>query len=485
MSLRILVVDDEKVNRTIITQRLNDSGYAAEAHETPFTALSALENSNWDVVLTDLCMPSMDGIQFLKEIKGRSPETSVILMTAYGNVKTAVDAMRSGAVDYMAKPFGFDELKVRLENLQENRQIRREIASLRKAMGGSMTYCGLVGSSPQMRRVFELIERFADNPSNILLCGETGTGKEQVARALHAQSSRAKGPFVALGCANVPRELAESELFGHEAGAFTGATKRRKGRVEMAQGGTLFLDDVDDMPMDLQGKLLRVIQERQFERVGGETTLKAEVRIISATKASLETLVAQGRFRDDLMYRLKVLVVPLAPLRERREDIILLAQHFLAQLMQERGGDPKTFATATLERLIAHSWPGNVRELRHAVEYSLAISRTSEIQPDDLPPSLKDAKPAAPFQLNLDTQEKVDLRDLTGKFEQDLIRWALQKSKGNQGKAAELLGIPRTTLQSKLREDTPAPVQVPGAVPAAISGTPPPVTNAGISAVPL
>jgi DNA-binding NtrC family response regulator len=473
MSLRILVVDDEKVNRTIITQRLNDSGHLAEAHETPFTALTALEASNWDVVLTDLCMPSMDGIQFLKEIKSRSPETSVILMTAFGNIKTAVEAMRAGAVDYMSKPFGFDELSIRLERLAENRQIRREIASLRKSMSGAINYCGLVGASPQMRRVFELIERFADNPSNILIVGETGTGKEQVARALHAQSTKSKGPFVALGCANIPRELAESELFGHEAGAFTGASKRRKGRVEMAQGGTLFLDDVDDMPLDLQGKLLRVLQERQFERVGGETTVRAEARVVSATKNNLESLVAQGKFRDDLMYRLKVLVITLAPLRERREDIILLAQHFLTMLMQERGGEPKTFSTPTLERLVAHAWPGNVRELRHAVEYSMAISPRAEIQPEDLPQNLKDAQPVAPFALHLDGQEKIDLRELTNKFEQDLIHWALQRSKGNQGKAAELLSIPRTTLQSKLRDDSPANAPVAPPTPASVSAQSP------------
>lgn len=458
MSTRILVVDDEKVNRSILAQRLNTEGFVAEPHESAYSALTALENSNWDVVLTDLCMPSMDGMQFLNEIKQRSPETSVIIMTAFGNVKSAVDAMRNGAADYLAKPFGFDELKVRLENLASQRSIRQEIATLRKSVGPELNFCGMVGVSQQMRRVFELVERFADNPSNILIEGETGTGKEQVARALHAMSANSKGPFVALGCGNVPRELAESELFGHESGAFTGAIKRRKGRIELAQGGTLFLDDVDDLPMEMQGKLLRVIQERQYERVGGEQTLTADCRIISASKIDLNQHVASGKFRDDLMYRLRVLVIPLPPLRERREDIPLLSKHFLNALTKQRNQEPKTLSIEAMSRLLEHKWPGNVRELRHAMEFGLAMSNGSEIQPKDLPGSMAPAKSAqAPFALFLDEIEKVDMRDVVDKFEQDLMQWALRKTNGNQGKAADLLTIPRTTLQSKLKTTAKSP----------------------------
>ncbi len=460
MSLRILVVDDEKVNRTILAQRLNTEGYTAEAHESPFSALTALENGLWDVVLTDLCMPSMDGMQFLKEIKVRSPETSVILMTAFGNVKSAVDAMRNGAVDYMAKPFSFDELTIRLENLRSQRSIRQEVAMLRKSVGGQLEFCGMVGASPQMRRVFELVERFADNPSNILIEGETGTGKEQVARSLHAMSSNSKGPFVALGCSNVPRELAESELFGHEMGAFTGATRRRKGRIEMAQGGTLFLDDIDDMPMELQGKLLRVIQERQYERVGGEQTLTADVRIISASKLDLSGQVAQQKFRDDLMYRLRVLVIPLPALRERREDIPLLAKHFLQSLAVLRKADPKGISSDAMAILLNHKWPGNVRELRHAMEYAMAMANGPEISAADLPASLSTTKAVGNslFSLFLEDASRVDMRELIDKFEQELMLWALTKANGNQGKAAEFLSIPRTTLQSKLKT-TPKPVE--------------------------
>lgn len=456
MPLHILVVDDEKANRSILAQRLNAAGHLAEAHDGPPSALKAIDSGVWDVVLTDLCMPNMDGMEFMKELKARSPETSVIMMTAFGNVQTAVEAMRAGAADYLTKPFSFDELSIRLENLAALRAVNSEVATLRKSVGSSMLFCGMVGNSPQMRRVFELINRFADNPSNILIEGETGTGKEQVAHALHMRSTNSKGPFVAVGCANVPRELAESELFGHEMGAFTGATRRRKGRVEMAQGGTLFLDDVDDLPIELQGKLLRVIQEHKFERVGGEQTLSADVRFISASKVNLETLVSQGKFRDDLMYRLRVLVLALPPLRERRDDINLLAMHFLNSLAVQRNAPPKALSPITQECLLAHSWPGNVRELRHAMEYAVAMANGSEIQAEDLPPNLKPATtlPKSTFVLPLESTEKIDMRDCVDRYEQALMQWALKKANGHQGNAAELLSIPRTTLQSKLRLNT-------------------------------
>jgi DNA-binding NtrC family response regulator len=298
MKLRILVVDDEKLSRVTTTRQLVDAGYVAEGDETPFKALDALKSGVWDVVLTDLRMPSMDGIEFLKEIHKVSPGTSVILMTAYGTVKTAVEAMRSGAVDYLTKPFVFDEIRFRLERLAEERMMRQEVEALRRVLGPAVAYGGLVGHSAGMRSVFEQIEQFAENPSNVLIVGETGTGKELVARALHSLSSRATEPFVPVACAAIPRELAESELFGHEAGAFTGAVRLHRGRVELAREGVLFLDDVDDFPLELQPKLLRVIQEKEFERVGGEKTLRAHMRIISATKTDLSELAKHAKFRD-------------------------------------------------------------------------------------------------------------------------------------------------------------------------------------------
>jgi DNA-binding NtrC family response regulator len=450
MKLRVLVVDDEKLSRVTTVRQLVEVGYVAEAHETPFSAMASLQKGVWDVVLTDLRMPAMDGLQFLKEIRSGSPATSVILMTAHGTVKTAVEAMRSGAADYLTKPFVFEELRIRLERLAEERRMRQEVENLRKVLGVTDTYGGLVGRSSAMRSVYEQIEQFAANPSSVLIVGETGTGKELVARALHSLSPRSAQPFVALACAAVPRELAESELFGHEAGAFTGATRMHRGRVEAAREGVLFLDDVDDFPLDLQPKLLRVIQEREFERVGGEQTLKAQMRIISATKKDLLEMVKDQHFREDLYYRLAVLTIHLPALRDRREDIPLLAQHFLNTIARERRMEPKNLADETVARLLAHSWPGNVRELRHAMERAMAVVRGPQVLPEHVPGTVLAAKEQSPYQLHLDEYSYVDFRLLTERFEGDLIRWALARASGNQGKAAELLHIPRTTLQSRL-----------------------------------
>jgi DNA-binding NtrC family response regulator len=457
MSLRVLVIDDEKLIRVTTTRQLIEAGYQAEAHESPFNGLTALERGSWDVVLTDLRMPSMDGIQFLKEIKTKSPDTVVILMTAYGTVETAVEAMRSGAFDFLTKPFSFQELKIRLERVEQTRQIRREIDTLRKTLGPSHVFCGLVGVSPQMRRVFELIAQFAENPSNVLIVGETGTGKELVAQALHARSSRSGGPFVTLPCGAIPQDMAASELFGHEAGAFPNA-RQHKGRVEQARGGTLFLDDIDDLPFDLQPKLRRVIQERQFERVGGEEVMQADARIIAATKVDLQILVLQKRFREDLYYRLKVLTIILPALRERTEDIPFLAQHFVDLISKERNAPPKRFSDNATRKLMIHDWPGNVRELRHVVEYAMAVCTTPEIEIADLPQNLQTVSDAQPYRLNLSSYDRINFNALTQSFERDLLLWALKQVNGNQGKAAELLGIPRTTFQSKLNTDkTPLP----------------------------
>ncbi|MCW8132916.1 MAG: sigma-54-dependent Fis family transcriptional regulator [Planctomycetota bacterium] len=457
MSLNILVVDDEKISRVTRTRQLNESGHVAEAHETPFTALGSLERRSWDLVLTDLRMPTMDGIQFLKEVKARSPETTVILMTAYGTVKSAVEAMQLGAEDFLIKPFDIEELKVRLKRIEADRRLRREVKTLREVLGTASNYFGVVGQSPQMRRVFEAIDQFANSPSNVLIMGETGTGKEVVARAIHHKSAVAKGPLVTVSCSAIPKDQAEAELFGQE----MEGGKFRRGRLELAAGGTLFLDDIEDLPMDLQGKLLRVIQEKQFERVGGDKPLAADSRLICATKLDVEKLVATNRLREDLAFRLKVLVLRLPPLRDRHEDILLLARHFLETLSTERGVAAKELSEAAAERLKKHHWPGNVRELRHAMEYALSVAHADAIQPGDLPQGVAGQDASRPYVLNLAVLDRVDLNSVSEHFELDVIRWALEKTRGNQGKAAELLGIPRTTLLSKLDALKDASAKIP------------------------
>lgn len=453
MSLKILVVDDALLSREGITGYLNELGYQAEAHANAFTALEALDNDLWDLVLTDLRMPSLDGLQFLKEIKARGPETAVIIMTAYGTVETAVQAIREGALDYLMKPFHMEQLRVHVERVKELLGTRRELATLKRDLGTSVLYGGLVGNSPAMQKTYQLIEQFADRPANVLITGETGTGKEMVARALHARSQRKNGPFIPLACAAVPRDLAESELFGHEAGAFTGALKRRHGHVEMASGGTLFLDDIDDLSLDIQPKLLRAIQEREFQRVGSERLMKTDLRIVSSTKRDLQLLAQEGQFRQDLLYRLQVLTICLPPLRERKADISLLAHHFLNLSARETGSALKTLSPEAEKRLLRHSWPGNVRELRHAIEYAVAVSNGPAIRAEDLPVRLGPAgQPDKLFSINIAERCEVDLRAVQADVERELIMWALQKTQGDQGRAAGLLKLPRTSLIYRLRQ---------------------------------
>ena len=448
--LRVLVVDDERLSRETTTQQLREAGYVTKAVENAFKALQQLEEDRWDVVLTDLRMPTMDGLEFLKKVKQNSPDVEVILMTAYGTVETAVAAMREGAADFLTKPFSFHELEVRLRNLTRFQEIQRELNRLKAALDQSHAYGALIGRSVLMRKVFEQIELFAQNAAPVLIVGESGTGKELVARALHERGPRCQEPFVALACGAIPGELAESEILGHEKGSFTGAIQRRRGSFERAHRGTLLLDDVDDLPLEIQVKLLRVLQEGALQRVGGEKEIEVDVRVIATTKLDLAQAVKKGRFREDIFYRLHGLEIKLPLLRERGEDILLLAEHFLRVLASDEA-PRKSLTPEVADCLLRHAWPGNVRELRRVLESAVVVCRDSEILPRHLHDYLREEQ-AGPklFALHLAGVDSVPLKDLVQKFEDELIKWAMKEAGGEQQRAAQLLGLPRTTLQSKL-----------------------------------
>jgi DNA-binding NtrC family response regulator len=398
----------------------------------------------------------MDGLELLRIIKKKHPDVDVILITAYGSVETAVTAMQEGASDYLTKPFRFPELAFRLQKLQDVRAAHHEIDTLRAILHNAPPpYGELVGHSAIMNGVYERIQTFADNVAPVLVTGETGTGKELVARALHLRGGRSHKPFIALSCGSIPKELAESELFGHEKGAFTNAVRRRNGSFERAHGGTLLLDDVDDLPLEIQVKLLRVLQEGTLVRVGGSEEIAVDVRIVATTKQNLDGLVAQRRFRDDVFYRLRGLEIHIPPLRERGDDVLLLTHHFLQLLATRDNSEPKTLSIDAADILRRYDWPGNVRELRRAIESAVVVCAGPEINREHLPEYLGKADPqvralASVFTLHLDRCDSLAFGEQVERFEDTLIQWALTKTGGSQSQAAELLNLPRTTLQSKL-----------------------------------
>ncbi|MBI5852266.1 MAG: sigma-54-dependent Fis family transcriptional regulator [Planctomycetes bacterium] len=402
-------------------------------------------------------MPGMDGIEFLKRAQQLRPHLHVILMTAYATVETAVEAMKAGADDYLVKPFNIEELELRLHRARDTAAIKRELQSLRELLGRTDCRHGLVGDSQSIQSVRERIDLFAGHDAPVLITGETGTGKEVVARALHNASNRREREFVAIACGTIPAELAESELFGHEKGSFTGATGLRHGSFERADGGTLLLDDVDDLPLAIQVKLLRVLQEGTLLRVGGSRELKVDVRVIATTKVNLKVAVAQGKFRDDLYYRLGGLEIELPRLSDREQDVLLLADHFLRRNHDSRSptdGEPQLSPEAAAA-LCRHSWPGNIRELKRTIETALILSRHGTILPAHLPSSLgQDGHHAVSPQLctlNLDGLETLSLPDALDSVEKQIIEWAMIKAAGQQKRAAEFLQIPRTTLQSRIQ----------------------------------
>ena len=443
----LLLVEDEAALREAIGEQLTDRGYHVEQAGSGEAALERLADFAFDIIVTDLRLPGIDGSAVVDAAVERYPDIVAIVVTGYGTVKDAVEAIKRGAADFVSKPFQIDELLHVLDAALEQRRLKSENAYLRAQLEERFRFEGIIGKSPAMTRLFQLLETVAGTNSTILITGETGTGKEIVARAIHQSSPRRLQRFVAINCSAIPETLLEAELFGHVRGAFTGAVGNRQGRIEQAHKGTLFLDEVGTMSAALQMKLLRVLQEREFERVGDSHTTKVDVRVIAATNSDLGRMVADGQFREDLFYRLNVIPVQLPLLRERKEDIPLLVQHFLGKFQSTA-----TVSQEGMRRLMSYAWPGNVRQLENAIERAVAFSAgRTQIDVADLPAELQHAEPP-PVASSLSLPEDgLDLDQLVVNIEREMIQRALERTSGNKGQAAKLLHLKRTTLVEKLK----------------------------------
>lgn len=444
----VLIVDDEASQRGIIADILAREGYPTLKAGGLEEAVRTFRENRAEIVLTDLSMPGGNGIDLLLELKKLDREVQVILMTAYGTIQTAVEAMKKGACDYLQKPFEKDELKIVVAKAWGETRLKRETRDLKSQLQDRFRFKNLIGSAPCMQEVFRVMERVLPNTITVLVRGESGTGKELVARAIHYNGLRKDGPFVAVNCAAIPSELIESELFGHEKGAFTGATRQKIGKFEEANGGTLFLDEIGCMRVDLQVKFLRVIQEMEFARVGGSETIHSDARIVAATSEDLETSIEEGRFREDLYFRLNVVPIRLPLLSERREDIPLLVQHFLRIASKRFSREIPTISGEVMDLLAGHPWPGNVRELENTIQRMIVLTESECLGVADLPGDIRNPQPA-PDGTSLSLPEKgVSLEAL----EEDFIRQALERSGGKLDPAARLLGVSYKTLQYRIRK---------------------------------
>ncbi len=464
----LLLVEDEAPLREALAERLAEHGFEVEQADSGERAIEQLAEFAFDIVITDLRLPGLDGTRVLEAALLRYPDIIGIIVTGYGTVKDAVEAIKRGATDFVTKPFQFDELLHALNSALEQRRLKAENAYLRSQLQERYRFEGLIGRSQAMRDLFQLLETVSASASTILVSGETGTGKEVVARAIHHNSPRRAQRFVALNCGAIPETLLEAELFGHVRGAFTGAIGTRQGRLEQAHKGTLFLDEVGTMSPGMQMKLLRVLQEREFERIGDTHTIKVDVRVVAATNSDLQKMVAEGTFREDLFYRLNIIPVLLPPLRDRREDIPLLVQHFLKKFSgpesgalagkpdQARSAAVLTVSQQAMRCLMAYSWPGNVRQLENAIERAVALSGgRTQIETADLTLDIQQASQAAAApDLNL-PEDGIDFDRYISRIEHQLIRRALEKTGGNKGQASKLLNLKRTTLVEKLKRLEP------------------------------
>jgi len=446
---RLLIVEDEPLLRVSMADALSKEGWTVDVAENGVEGLALFKKHLHGLVLVDLVMPRMNGMELLRRIKSLEPSSNVVMVTAHGSVDRAVEAMRGGAADFVSKPLSMSQLVVRLENVASVRRLREENVRLQEQLEKRHSFSKIVGKSKPMQQLFDLIGVVADSDASVLVHGESGTGKEMVANAIHYNSRRKKGPYVRVSCTALPETLIESELFGSEKGAFTGASQRRIGRFEAASGGSLFLDEISELPLTFQVKLLRVLQERQLERLGSNSPIDVDVRIISASLRPLEEEISDGRFREDLYFRINTVAIHVPPLRNRREDITLLAQTFLQEFLKGSDRQIEGFSDEVLDLFDSHPWPGNVRELRNVVERAVLFCRGSRITVEELPAaqrgaSGKGAMPSVP-------SKTMSLQQATEQAEIVAIRAALTASQGHRTEAAELLGISRKTLWEKVK----------------------------------
>jgi two-component system response regulator PilR (NtrC family) len=451
---KILVVDDEQSLREVLSIMLKRAGYSVTIATDGEEAIDFVHKEIFDLVITDLRMPKIDGMEVLKAVKSASPETVVLIITAFATADSAVEAMKQGAYDYLTKPFQVDEVQLIIRNALEKRRLTTENMLLKREMASQSSFAQLVGQSEAMQKVFDVVRKVADSKSNVLICGESGTGKELVARAIHYNSARSSHPFVAVNCSAVPETLLESELFGHMKGSFTGAISNKAGLFEIANGGTVFLDEIGDTTPTIQVKLLRVIQEREFRRVGGSQDIKVDVRIVAATNKDLEKAVADGSFRDDLYYRLDVIPIRLPPLRMRTGDIPLLVNHFLERFSKESGRPKPVISSEAMHVLLGHEWRGNVRELENLIERVVAFSAEGPVTDTDVRgwlhrPTTQSQPSAMPLDL---TDEGVDLEGLINGIEKDLLLKALERSKWVKKKAARMLRLNTRSFRYRLEK---------------------------------
>ncbi len=445
---RLLIVEDEPLLRITMADALRKEGWVVDVAEDGVKGAALFEQHVHDLVLSDLVMPRLGGMDLLKRIKALQPDTTVVIITAHGTVDRAVEAMREGAADFIAKPFSMAQLVVRLSNVCSVRILREQNVRLQAQLEQRHSYSNIIGKSKPMQEVFDLIRLVADSDASVIVHGESGTGKEMVASAVHFNSRRRAKPYIRVSCASLPESLIESELFGFEKGAFTGASERRIGRFEAASGGTLFLDEIGELPLTFQVKLLRVLQEQQIERLGSNRPIDIDVRIVSASLRPLEEEIRGGRFREDLYFRVNTVAIHLPPLRDRRVDIPLLAETFLQEFATDRMREIAGFTDGVTELFETYSWPGNVRELRNVVERAVLFCRGSQVTIDDLPPSLRGDAPEAAIG---EPARVIPMQKAVLSAETEAIRAALSATQGRRAEAAELLGISRKTLWEKIK----------------------------------